>query len=354
MSGPKSSLGNGSSGRFDENGITEAQGTQHGKIHFQELREKFALNDETDVGSATLLAVIEAFAQLFGKQRPIGKLPDAVGVDPFHFEHVALFLVVESGGDDAAIGFATDESKAIDEFIADEGIAELTARAADERNGKACTASDSVGESKRIEAAVGGRLGDGGIAGKDLDENRVHKNGHGVIPGSDVGDEAQWGASDEHGRDVFDVPLNARDATVDIRECLSVGLADFPHEKKGDEFAVLLEAGQAFGDAAATLVEIDARPGERFRLGEFYGGERGVQIEHGNAAEAAAVDGGFVMAAETRIFPLAVQEIEDAVFGVECFRRGSTQFFGQRIPLGCRRNDGHAQPPLPNQRVCGL
>jgi hypothetical protein len=28
---------------------------------------------------------------LFGEKRPVGELPNAVSVDAFHFEHVALF-----------------------------------------------------------------------------------------------------------------------------------------------------------------------------------------------------------------------------------------------------------------------
>jgi hypothetical protein len=165
-------------------------------------------------------------------------------------------------------------------FIAHEGIAELSAGTAHERDGETGAAGDGVGERKRVKAAVGGRFGDGGVAGEELHENSMHQHGHRIVPGSDVGDEAQRRAAFEHGLDIGDVPFNAGDAAIDGGEGLRVGLGDFPHEQESDEFAVLLEGGETAGDAAA-LVKIGPRPGVGFGLGEFDGGEGGVEIKHG-------------------------------------------------------------------------
>ena len=149
-------------------------------------------------------------------------------------------------------------------------------------------------------------------------------------------------AAGEHRRDVFDVPRDAGDAAIDVREGPGIRLADFPHEQQGDEFAMVLQASETFGDAATAFVEIGLRPRVRFGFAEFYGGQCGVQIEHRDAAQTAAVDRRGVMAAVAGILPLAVEQIEDPTFGIEGFRRGSAQFLRQRIPLGCRRDDRHA------------
>ena len=114
---------------------------------------------------------------------------------------------------------------------------------------------------------------------------------------------------------------------------------------------MLFEPGEAFVDAAAALVELDTRPGEGLGLGEFHGRQGRVEVEHRNAAKAAAVDGGRIVAPEAGAFPLAFEQIQRTLIGSERFRRGGAELFGQRIPLGCRRDNRHARPPIPNQRV---
>src|SRR5713226_4214953 len=104
---------------------------------------------------------------------------------------------------------------------------------------------------------------------------------------------------------------------------------------------MLLQAAEGFGDTAATLQKIDACPGSGLGLRKFHGREGGVEVKHGDGAEAAAIDRGFVVAAEAGILPIPFIEIEDAIFGAEGFGNNATEPVKERGPLGARGNHRH-------------
>src|SRR5579875_3548486 len=105
--------------------MADADRAQNGQIDVEEAREEAAFDDEADIGGTSLLAVLEALAQLLGELVPLGELPDAVGVDALHLEHVAARLVVEVGGDNTAVGLAAHEREAGDLGMAHQGLAQM-------------------------------------------------------------------------------------------------------------------------------------------------------------------------------------------------------------------------------------
>ena len=137
---------------------------------------------------------------------------------------------------------------------------------------------------------------------------------------------------------------DAAETAINVRQRLRVGLADFPDQQQRDEFALFAQFSDALGDAAAPLVELHAGPGHGFGLGELDGSAGSLEVQHGNLAKAAPVDGGFVMAAETRFAPFAFfEKVEYAAIGGEGFRHLSLDFMDEGFPLRRRRDSWHLQ-----------
>ena len=49
----------------------------------------------------------------------------------------------------------------------------------------------------------------------------------------------------EHGLDVFEIPLDAADAAVDVRQRLGMWLADLPDQEQSDQLPLLAQPLQA-------------------------------------------------------------------------------------------------------------
>ena len=249
------------------------------------------MHDEARVGGAALFAVFEAFFELFGEQVPLAEFPDAVGVDAFHFEHVAFAGIDEGTGNVAAIAATADEAEAIDVFVAHKCIAKRAAAAADETDGQAVAARDGHADGKGGAAAVGWGFGDAGVAAEDLDEHGVLQDAEGIIPTGDVGDESQRRAVGDHAVDVVDVPRDTFDASVSVGERKMPRLADFPHEQLCQQFAVGAHVVDGGADAGFAFFERNFGPGFAFRSRGANGVEAGGQVDHREFADQRAIDG---------------------------------------------------------------
>ena len=188
-------------------------------------------------------------------------------------------------------------------FVTHQRFAELSARATDQRNGQTAAPGNRVRQGQRVQPAIGRRLRNNRIAGQGLHQNGMHQDRHRIIPRRNVGNQPDGFTRAEQAVDVLDIPLDAADAPVDIGERLGVRLADFPDQEQRDQFTLFAETCQTIRDTLLALVETYFGPLVRFGLREAHRAQRRLQIDHGNPAEAAAIDGGGIVAAEPRILP---------------------------------------------------
>ena len=269
---------------------------------------------------------------------PVGKIPDAVAVHPVHFEHVALRPVIEGVGDFPPVVFAPHEGQTGDGIIAHQRITQFPARSAHQAHRQAAPPGQRQSQGYRVNAPIRRRFGDDRIPRQALHQDRVHQHGHRIVPGGDVGDEADRAAPLHHFVDLLQIPAHPGDAPLHADLGLRVGLADFPDQGFGQKVGVFFNVVQRFGHPSFSFVQIRGGPAVEFLFGLLHRQPGRVQFDHRISAQGRRIDGTEEKFSVPRISPLAADQVIEVSFRSVGFGDNLTVLLDQGRPRGLGRN----------------